>query len=100
MARTRRSTVDELAGYDSLGLDGPTLPQDDYYQVTPSITVWGTGLVTFGAPTPEQIEFMSNLATNTDLSTFPGDCIAIGFSTAQHAVIEYWTGGVWLRTAN
>uniref|UniRef100_UPI0038F5EF9C calcium-binding protein n=1 Tax=Sphingomonas sp. TaxID=28214 RepID=UPI0038F5EF9C len=98
MARTRRSTVDELAGYDSLGLDSPTLPQDDYYQVTPSITVWGTGLVTFGAPTPEQIEFMANLATNTDLSTFPGDCIAIGFSTAQHPVIEYWTGGVWLRT--
>ena len=85
MARTRRAAIDELGGYDQLGLDGPTPPEDDFYQFSDSpgtLAIWGIGLVSFGPATDAQIAFMANLGTSTDLSAFPGDFVAIGFSAA------------------
>jgi len=99
MPRTPRGPIDELAGYTILDLDGPTLPQDDYYEMfTPAglVTVWGVGLITLGGATDQEIAWMANVDTNSDLSTFPGDWISFGFTSPvqQAAEIEIWPGGM------
>lgn len=102
MARTQRGTIDELGGYTILYLDSPTAPQDDYYEIGTAFgpaTIWGVGIISFGAPTAEQQAWMANIATNSDLSTFPGDWVSFGYSTSQWNEIEIWTGGVWVEGA-
>lgn len=61
-----------------------TLTIPVYYstsQAYTGITVWGSGLVSFGAPTQEQIDFMATLSSQTDFSQFPGDYIATSILT-------------------
>jgi Ca2+-binding RTX toxin-like protein len=101
MPRVQRGPIDELGGYTILYLNGPTLPQDDYYTIgTPSgtVTFWGVGLISFGLPTSQQTDWMANLANNSDPSTFPGDWVSFGFSTPvqQAGEVEIWPGGAWI----
>lgn len=63
---------------------------DEEFTVTPGLfydltsafqtfVVWGKGVVSFGAPTAEQIAFMAAADASTDLSTFPGAFIEAGY---------------------
>jgi Ca2+-binding RTX toxin-like protein len=118
MSRTIRTGIDQLGGYVLLAGPEFTIPPlaEDYielpynlqfaqsYPIT-TITVWGTGLISFGPATAEQMAFMANVGSNADLSTFPGDYVAIGFSAAQYSTIEAILfnsalTGPWFRTTN
>jgi len=45
-----------------------------------TFVVWGKGVVSFGAPTAEQIAFMASADASTDLSLFPGAFIEAGYT--------------------
>src|SRR5689334_23338933 len=96
MPRIPQGVIDGLAGYTILALDGPTLPQDDYYG-----SIWGVGLIDYGGNFEAETSWMANLATNSDLSTFPGDWVSFGFTTPaqQFPEIEIWEGptDTWIR---
>jgi Ca2+-binding RTX toxin-like protein len=86
----------------TLNPDDPTAPEDDYVVVDTGfpvhytaalsysqIVIWGVGLVSFGPVTPEQTAFMASLGATPDLSTFPGDYAAFGFSSQQLEHFQY-----------
>lgn len=107
MPRSRVIVVDDEEGWiirEELTLDpaSPVAPEDDYIVVQPGfpvhynaessyaeIVVWGVGLISFGPVTAEQTAFMANLGTSTDLSLFPGDYAAFGFSAQQLDSFQY-----------
>lgn len=107
MPRTRTIVIDDEAGWiirEDLELDpaNPVAPEDDYLVVQTffpvhynaqafytEVVVWGVGLLSFGPVTPAQTAFMANLGTNPDLSLFPGDYAAFGFSEEQLQIIQY-----------
>ncbi len=107
MARTRAVVIDQDNSWtirEELTLDpnNPTAPEDDYtvvntgfpvyYTATSSysrIVIWGVGLVSFGPVTPAQTTFMANLGATPDLTAFPGDYAAFGFSSQQLDHFQY-----------
>ena len=107
MGRTRQVVVDQDNSWtirEELTLDpnSPVAPQDDYIIVQTSfpvyssaqssysqIVIWGVGLVSFGAVTAAQTTFMANLGSTPDLSGFPGDYVAFGFSSTQLDHYQY-----------
>jgi Ca2+-binding RTX toxin-like protein len=107
MGRTRTVVVDDDNSWtirEELTLDptSPTAPQDDFIVVQTGfriyshadafytqIVIWGVGLVSFGAVTAQQKTFMANLGSNPDLSAFPGDWVAFGFSSQQLDHFQY-----------
>ena len=96
MPRTRVIGIDQLGGYAELRDTTGLPPEEDYIEIAipnPSgefpysvMTVWGTGLISFGPATPQQQAFMANVGTSTDLSAFPGDYVAMGFSATGYSV--------------
>ncbi|OYU35343.1 calcium-binding protein [Novosphingobium sp. PASSN1] len=52
----------------------------DFSSVFQTFVVWGKGLVSFGAPTADQIAFMAAATDATDLGKFPGAFIHAGYS--------------------
>lgn len=52
----------------------------DFSSVFQTFVVWGKGVVSFGAPTADQIAFMASATDTTDLSQFPGAFIHAGYS--------------------
>ena len=96
MARTQRGPIDFLSGYTLIDPTEGDPPQEDYY-VLGAYTIWGAGLITFGPPTAEQQAWMENLASNSDLSTFPTDWVSFGFSGPYiPGELEIWSGGTWI----
>ncbi|MFM9935793.1 MAG: calcium-binding protein, partial [Novosphingobium sp.] len=55
-----------------------------------TFVVWGKGVVSFGAPTAEQIAFMAAADAATDLSKFPGAFIEAGY--VDPAVTDIFIG--------
>ena len=94
MTRTQRGTIDELAGYTIYDPAPGALPQDDYF-LYGNYTVWGVGLITFGPPTAQQVAWMTTIASNSNLATFPGDWIRFSSTFPPNSVgpIEVWSGG-------
>jgi Ca2+-binding RTX toxin-like protein len=120
--RTRRTVIDnsENDGFENAGVawhdrgefmaftGNPTPPEEDYFVLdvptfytgdgTPEtqVVVWGMGLISFGAPTAQQIAYMATLTPSTDaaafLAGFPGDYIAVGFSTQTYGEVEFGRG--------
>lgn len=107
MPRSRVIVVDDEEGWiirEELTLDpeSPVAPEDDYIVVQTGfpihynaqsfyteIVIWGVGLISFGPVTAEQTAFMANLGASTDLSLFPGDYAAFGFSEQQLNSFQY-----------
>jgi Ca2+-binding RTX toxin-like protein len=107
MPRTRTVVIDDDNSWtirEELTLDpaNPTAPQNDYIIVQTGfriysdadsyytqIVIWGVGLVSFGPVTAQQQAFMANSGSTTDLSTFPGDWVAFGFSSQQLDHFQY-----------
>jgi Ca2+-binding RTX toxin-like protein len=107
MGRTRQVVVDQDNSWtvrEELTLDpsAPVAPADDYIVVQTGfpvysntttfysqIVVWGVGLVSFGPVTAAQTAFMASLGTTPDLSLFPGDYVAFGFSAQQLDHFQY-----------
>lgn len=100
MARTQRGIIDELAGYTIYDPAPGSTPADDYF-LYGNYTVWGVGLITFGAPTAQQIAWMSTITTNSNLATFPGDWILFYSSVLPYnpGPIEVWGGGTMISGA-
>ena len=94
MARTQRGIIDELTDYTVYDPAPGATPADDYF-LYGNYTVWGVGLITFGAPTAQQIAWMSTITTNSNLATFPGDWILFYSSVLPYnpGPIEVWGGG-------
>src|SRR4051794_14806448 len=73
MPRIPQGPIDLLVTYTAVPPNaGDTRDQDYYVTEDGKYTIWGVGLITFGAPTADQLSWMANLA-NTDLTTFPTD---------------------------
>ena len=107
MSRTHVVVIDQDNSWiirEELTLDpsNPVAPQDDYIVVQTGfpiysnahssysqIVIWGVGLVSFGPVTAAQTAFMANLGTAPDLSAFPGDFVAFGFSSQQLEHFQY-----------
>lgn len=107
MPRGHVIVVDDQEGWiirEELTLDpgSPVAPEDDYFVVQTGfpihynaqsyyteIVIWGVGLISFGPVTAEQTAFMANLGISTDLSLFPGDYAAFGFSDQQLNSFQY-----------
>src|SRR5580765_8715991 len=78
MPRTQRGPIDLLTGYTVIDPSPGDPAQDDYY-VMGNLTIWGVGLITFGAPTAAQQLWLADGTNYSDLSTFPGDWVSFGF---------------------
>lgn len=130
MPRSKRTVIDESEefGFSNYGTQWydrgveqtytatPIAPEDDWITiglaapirlpdgtVVDTVTVWGRGLLTFGAPTAAQRAYMATLPGATDLRAFvdgfPGDVIDAGLQTAAYGGIEHG-GGVRDFVAN
>ena len=67
---------------DGSGDDGASFSVLLYTSATTaesSFTVWGIGIISLGAPTTEQIAFVTDASATTDLSQFPGQYITVGY---------------------
>ena len=107
MPRTRTVVVDQdnswIERYEfTLDTSNPEPPEQDYVVVTTGfpvwynahssysqIVIWGVGLVSFGPVTQAQTDFMASLGSSPDLSLFPGDFAAFGFSAQQLEHFQY-----------
>ena len=78
MPRTTRGPIDLLSGFTVTDPVDGTTAQDDYYEMG-NLTIWGVGLITFGAPTDAQLNWIANGANYANLATFPGDWVSFGF---------------------
>ena len=68
---------------DGSGDQGLTVTPPLYNSPTTAFqtfVVWGKGVVSFGAPTSDQIAFMASAGAATDLSLFPGAFIEAGYT--------------------
>src|SRR5206468_1305730 len=94
MPRTPVIGIDELGGYIQLAPSGADTPGQDYYvMAVPSadpaygtITIWGSGFISFGAPTADQQAYVE--AHGGDVSSFPGDYAMMGPFSGNIEVIE------------
>lgn len=79
--------------YVSASIPGFVVPGRGYYA---QVTVWSTGLISFGPVTPAQIAHMATLDGNTDLTAFlaafPGDYVADRFQSSPYGHVEIGTG--------
>jgi Ca2+-binding RTX toxin-like protein len=107
MGRTRQVVVDQDSSWtirEELTWDpsSPVPPEQDYIIVQTGfpvyssatssysqIVIWGVGLVSFGPVTAAQTTFMANLGSTPDLSQFPGDYVAFGFSSTHLDHFQY-----------
>jgi Ca2+-binding RTX toxin-like protein len=107
LPRTRTVVVDDDNSWtirEELTIDpsSPVPPEDDYIVVDTGfpvyssaqsfytqIVIWGVGLVSFGPVTAEQTAFMASLGATPDLSSFPGDFVAFGFSSTPLDHFQY-----------
>jgi Ca2+-binding RTX toxin-like protein len=107
VGRTRQVVVDQDNSWtirEELTLDpsNPVAPEDDYIVVDTGfavhdtatssysqIVIWGVGLISFGPVTAEQTAFMASLGATPDLTAFPGDYAAFGFSSTQLDHFQY-----------
>ncbi|MBC7987275.1 MAG: hypothetical protein H7X93_11505 [Sphingomonadaceae bacterium] len=107
MPRSRRDVIDgENANWiirEVLEVDpeNPPAPEEDYEALDPVPLVWGshtgegepvfwgTGLISFGPVTAAQIAFMAAIDATTDITDFPGDFVAVGWSSTTYGAIEY-----------
>lgn len=67
----------------------PSLAQPIYYDVNNAyggITVWDRGVISFGAPTSEQISFMAGVDVTKNLNGFPGDHISVGYQENNFSI--------------
>lgn len=123
MPRSKRTVIDNAAdyGFANYGTDwydrgveqtytaDPIAPQDDWTTlwlpapirlpsgaVIDTVTMWGRGLVTFGAPTEAQRAYMATLTDTTDLHAFlegiPGGYIDAGFQATAYGAVEHGDG--------
>lgn len=111
MTRSTRGVVDETAGWSFRNIQflDPRQPaaepgsrQSDYVVVDPGFQIyrgadtyytklvfWGVGIVSFGEVSEAQTQFVANLTSSSEISGFPGDYIALGFSEMQWPALEY-----------
>src|SRR3954452_21965569 len=70
----------------------PDPPAQDYYTTEDGLyTIWGVGLITYGAPTQAQKDWIADPSHYSNLSTFPTDYVAFGgFPIATPATIPLW----------
>ena len=110
MTRSTRGVVDDnpVWGFrkvDSIEYVDPETPvvrETDYVTVFPGFPIyrdggatydrvvfWGVGIVSFGPVTDAQSQFIANLTASSEVSDFPGDYIAVGFSEMQWTALGY-----------
>ncbi|MBC7987057.1 MAG: pre-peptidase C-terminal domain-containing protein [Sphingomonadaceae bacterium] len=80
-------------------------PHEDYKEVASVLLAWGdhtgsgrpvfwgTGLISFGPVTAAQTAFMAAIDATTDITDFPGDFVAVGWSPTTYEVIEFGIHG-------
>src|SRR5436190_14472430 len=93
MPRIPTGQINLLATYTVIPpADPPDPPQLDYYTTEDGLyTIWGIGLITFGAPTAAQQAWIADPTHYSDLSTFPTDYVTFGgFPIATPDSIPLW----------
>ncbi len=110
MTRSTRGVVDDnpvwefrkVDSIDYVDPENPILREADYVTVftgfpiyrnaVPSydrVVFWGVGIVSFGPVTDAQTQFVANLTSSSEVTEFPGDYIAVGFSEMQWTALGY-----------
>jgi Ca2+-binding RTX toxin-like protein len=108
MSRTPVIGIDELPGYIQLAHSGTDTPGEDYYVMTvpagdaaySTVTVWGSGFISFGGPTAAQMSYVD--AHGGDVSAFPGDYVMMAAFSGNIEVITSnsdigGAGGSWIN---
>lgn len=122
MPRAKRNVIDNAAelGFRNYGTewwnrgvghtytDEPLAPEEDWLTLSvptlflgdgasvDTVTLWGRGLLSFGAPTEAQIAHMATLSVDDDpsafLAGFPGGFIDVGFQPEGYGSMELGQG--------
>jgi Ca2+-binding RTX toxin-like protein len=93
MPRIPTGQINLLATYTFIPpADPPDPPAQDYYTTEDGLyTIWGIGLITFGAPTQAQQDWIADPTHYSNLSTFPSDYVTFGgFPIATPDTIPLW----------
>ncbi|WP_028970345.1 calcium-binding protein [Sphingomonas sp. URHD0057] len=93
MPRIPTGQINLLATYTFIPpADPPDPPEQDYYTTEDGLyTIWGVGLITYGAPTQAQKDWIADPSHYSNLSTFPTDYVTFGgFPIATPATIPLW----------
>ena len=99
MPRTPRGPIDLLVNYTVVdAADPPDPPELDYYHSEDGkITIWGVGLITFGAPTAAQQSWIADPGNYSNLSSFPTDWVSFGFPMTPIPAISIWEYVNWVK---
>lgn len=99
MPRVPRGPIDLLVTYTVVdAADPPDPPELDYYlSEDGKYTIWGVGLITFGAPTPDQQSWIADPGNYSNLSSFPTDWVSFGFPMTPLPAISIWEYVNWVK---
>ena len=97
MPRIPQGPIDLLVTYTEVPPTAGDTPGQDYYETEDDrYTIWGVGLITFGAPTLAQQQWIGD-AANSDLSTFPSDWVSFGFPLPPLTSFSLWEFVDWVN---